>query len=139
MCRILRIICGKFDPPRGRCGERAAMFDLGRSFEDCGLGVPLLSLEVDHARVVLSLDRTEHRLWMIDVQGDSTGAVPVHGDYQETRVSERRVLGGLAPPSATSESVRNEDGNLQAGLGTNGVCLVSAPPRNGQGALVGGA
>jgi hypothetical protein len=108
------------------------MFDLGQSFEDCGLGVPLLSLEVDHARVVLSLDRTEHRLWMIDVQGDSTGAVPVHGDYQETRVSKRRVLGGLAPASATSASLRNEDGNLQAGLVNNGVWLLTAPPCSGQ-------
>src|SRR6266404_8609026 len=97
------------------------MFDLGRSFEECGLGVPLLSLEVDHAGVVLSRDRAERRLWVVDVQGDSTGAVPVHGDSQETRVSKRRVLGGLAPPSATSASLRNEDGNLQAGLVNNGV------------------
>jgi hypothetical protein len=108
------------------------MFDLGRSFEECGLGVPLLSLEVDHAGVVLSLDRAERRLWMVDVQGDSTGAVPVHGDYQETRVSKRRVLGGLAPPSATSASLRNEDGNLQSGLVNNGVWLVTAPPCSGR-------
>src|SRR5260370_10358026 len=132
MCRILRIIWGKFNTPRGRCGERAAMFDLGRSFEECGLGVALLSLEVDHDRVVLSLDRTEHRLWMVDVQGDSTGAVPVHGDYQETRVSKRRVLGDLAPASATSASLRNEDGNLQAGPLHHCVSLPPAPPRHRQ-------
>ncbi|HEY2666145.1 MAG TPA: hypothetical protein VGK51_04850 [Actinomycetota bacterium] len=107
------------------------MLDFGRSFEACGLGVPLLSLEVGHARVVLSFDQGEHRLWMVDVQGASTGAVPVHGDYQETLVSNHRVLGGPAPPSATRASLRYEDGKVQAGLVDNGVWLVTAPLTGG--------
>ena len=108
------------------------MRDLGRSLEECGLGVPLLSLDVGQGRVVLSHDQTEDRLWMVDVQGDVTGAVAVQGDYQETKLSKTRVLGGLAPPSATSASLRGEDGNLQAGLLNNGAWLVVAPRCSGQ-------
>lgn len=108
------------------------MGDLGRSLKECGLGVPLLSLEVDHARVVLSLDQSEHRLWMVDVGGASISAVPVHGDYQETRVSKSRVLGGPAPPSATKASLRHEDGNVETALVGNGVWLVTASRSSGQ-------
>ena len=108
------------------------MPDLGRILDECGLGVPLLSLEVDHAGVVLSHDETEDRLWMVDVQGDAVGAVSVRGDYQETRLCKKRVLGGPAPRSTTSVSLRSEDGNLQAGLVNNGVWLVTAPACSGQ-------
>jgi hypothetical protein len=108
------------------------MRDLAQRFEECGLGVPLLSLDVDDARVVLSHDQTDDRLWMVDVQDDSTGAVAVQGDYQETKLSKTRVLGGPAPPSATSASLRSEDGNLQVGLVGNSVWLVAAPACSGQ-------
>jgi hypothetical protein len=34
------------------------------SLEECGLGVPLLTLAVGDARVVLSYEQAEKRLWM---------------------------------------------------------------------------
>jgi len=105
----------------------------GRSpnLKECGLGVPLLTLEVGDGRVVLTYDQSEHCLWMIDVQGDSAGATQVRGDYQETTLSRRRILGGPAPASVTDVSVRSEGREPQKGLVKNGVWLAAAPGRRG--------
>jgi hypothetical protein len=103
----------------------------GLNLNECRLGVPLLTLVVGDGRVVLSYDQAEHRLWMIDVQGDSAGAIPVRGDYQETTLSKRRILGGSAPASATEVSVRSEGREPQKGLVKNGVWLAAAPRRRG--------
>jgi hypothetical protein len=94
----------------------------GRSpnLKECGLGVPLLTLVVGDDRVVLTYDQSEHRLWMIDVQGDSAGATPVRGDYQETTLSRRRILGGSAPASVTEVSVLSEGREPQKGLSKTG-------------------
>jgi hypothetical protein len=99
--------------------------------EECGLGVPLLTLAVGDARVVLSYEQAENRLWMTDVQGDSAGAVPVHGDYQETRVSKKRILGGRAPSTATAVSVGSEGGEIRGFIG-NGVWLAVVASSAGQ-------
>jgi hypothetical protein len=101
------------------------------SLQECGLGVPLLTLAVGDAGVVLSFEPAGNRLWMVDVKGDSAGAVPVHGTYQETRLSKKRILGGRAPSTATAVSVESEDGEIQGSIG-NGVWLAAVTSSAGQ-------
>lgn len=101
------------------------------NLQECGLGVPLLTLAVGDAGVVLSFEPAGNRLWMVDVRGDSAGAVPVQGNYQETRLSKKRILGGWAPSTATVVSVESEDGEIRGSIG-NGVWLAAVTSSAGQ-------